>query len=111
MANGRRSKNFIPHIRHNGELISQQERKEEIFTEAYEHLLGRAVAREEDVDMDFLDMAVHDLAELDAIFTEEEVWKTIRELHPDRAPGPDGFSVAFIKKPGPQSRTTLWRCS
>ena len=73
MANGRRSKNSIPHIRHNGELISQQERKEEIFTEAYEHLLGRAAAREVDVDMDFLDMAGHDLVELDAIFTEEEV--------------------------------------
>ena len=95
------SKNSIPHIRHNGELISQQERKEEIFTESYEQLLGHAVAQEVDVDLDFLDMVVHDLSDLDAIFTEEEVWKTIRELHSDRAPGPDGFSAAFYQKAWP----------
>ena len=50
------------------------------------------------MDMDFLDMAGHDLVELDAIFTEEEVWKTIKELHPDRAPGMDGFSAVFYQK-------------
>ena len=50
------------------------------------------------MDMDFLDMAGHDLVELDAIFTEEEVWKTIKELHPDRAPGLDGFSAVFYQK-------------
>ena len=97
MANGRRTKNFIPHIRHNGELVSQQERKEEIFTVAFEQLLGHAHAREADIDLDFLDLVELDLSELDAIFTEEEVWSTIKEMHPERAPGPDGFTADFFK--------------
>ena len=35
------------------------------------------------------------------MFTEEEVWNTIRELPPDRAPGPDGFIGAFYQKAWP----------
>ncbi|XP_073360435.1 uncharacterized protein [Aegilops tauschii subsp. strangulata] len=101
VANGRRTKNFIPHIRHNGELVSQQERNEEIFSDAYEQLLGQALARDVDVDLSFLDMAQLDLSELDTIFTEEEVWSAIKEMHPERAPGPDGFTAAFYQKVWP----------
>ncbi|XP_073354983.1 uncharacterized protein [Aegilops tauschii subsp. strangulata] len=50
VANGGRSKNFIPHLRHNGELISDKGRKDQIFTDTYKHLLGRASAREEELD-------------------------------------------------------------
>ena len=39
----------------------------------------------------------HDLQELDAIFTEEEVWETIKDMPSDKAPGPDGFSGRFYK--------------
>ena len=98
VANGRRSKNFIPHIRHNDELVTEQERKGEIFTEAYDNLLGHAVSKEADLDLNFVGMETHDLADLELIFTEEEVWNTIKELPPDRARGPDGFIAAFYQK-------------
>ncbi|XP_073368076.1 uncharacterized protein [Aegilops tauschii subsp. strangulata] len=101
VANGRRTKNFIPHIRHNGELVSQQERKEEIFSDAYKQLLGQASARDVNVDLGFLDMAHLNLSELDDIFTEEEVWSAIKEMHLERAPGPDGFTAAFYQKAWP----------
>ena len=78
VANGRRCKNFMTHIRHNGELITDQGRKEEIFSEAYERLLGHATAREWEVDLDFLGLEGTDLSELDDIFTEEEVWNTLK---------------------------------
>jgi hypothetical protein len=42
-----------------------------------------------------------DLRELEAVFTEEEVWDTIKEMQPDRAPGPDGFIEAFFQKAWP----------
>jgi hypothetical protein len=35
------------------------------------------------------------------MFIEEEVWKTIREMPGDRAPGPDGFTDTFYQKAWP----------
>jgi hypothetical protein len=39
----------------------------------------------------------HDLAQLDAPFSEEEVWATIKCLPSDKASGPDGFTGRFYK--------------
>jgi len=36
-----------------------------------------------------------DLTGIDVCFTEEEIWATVKELPPDRPPGPDGFSGRF----------------
>jgi len=30
-------------------------------------------------------------------FTEDEVWKAISELENEKAPGPDGFNIAFFQ--------------
>lgn len=38
-----------------------------------------------------------DLQSLDVCFSETEIWETIRELPPDRAPRPDGFTGLFYK--------------
>lgn len=35
-----------------------------------------------------------DLNELDRPFTEEEVWEIVKDMAGDKAPGPDGFSLA-----------------
>ena len=67
----------------------------EIFTSAYEELLGTANAREETVDLEFLNILGCDLQGLDGIFTEDEIWNAVKELPPDRAPAPDGFIGAF----------------
>jgi hypothetical protein len=37
------------------------------------------------------------LAGIDSCFSEQEIWETIRELPPDRVPGPDGFTGLFYK--------------
>jgi hypothetical protein len=31
-------------------------------------------------------------------FEEEEVWEVVRKMKGDKAPGPDGFSMAFFQK-------------
>jgi hypothetical protein len=31
-------------------------------------------------------------------FEEQEVWEVVREMNEDKAPGPDGFSMAFFQK-------------
>ena len=49
------------------------------------------------VDLSELGMPCIDLHTLEAPFSEEEVWQTIRSLPSDKAPGPDGFTGKFYK--------------
>ncbi|XP_073360681.1 uncharacterized protein [Aegilops tauschii subsp. strangulata] len=91
-ANGRRVKNFIPLIKHGDEVITNPDRMEQVFSETYQAIIGTAHARQFTLDLNYLGMEPLNLEDLEAIFTEEEVWAVIKELHPDRAPGPDGGS-------------------
>jgi hypothetical protein len=101
VANGRRVKNFIPAVKHGEEMITDQSRKEEIFFEAHNNLLGAIQNRQHTIDLTKIGLQVHDLQDLGNIFTEEEVWGVIREMQPDRAPGPDGFSGGFYQRAWP----------
>jgi hypothetical protein len=82
VANGRRTKNFIANIRVGDEVITDQNRKEEAFFEAYNGLLGQIQNRDADLDLEELGLPSYteNLASLAAIFTEEEVWDVIKEL-------------------------------
>jgi hypothetical protein len=82
-------------------FIVDQERKVQAFTAAYKELLGKAPARELDINLDMLNIPSADLQELEDIFSEEEVWKVISDMPSDRAPGPDGFSGVFYQKAWP----------
>jgi hypothetical protein len=90
-ANGRRTGNFIPAIRLGDELVTDQARKVEIFTESFQQLIGNIHARDHGLDLDALELPRHDLSSLENIITEEEVWKVVKELPADRVPGPEGF--------------------
>ena len=48
VANGRRAKNYILKVKKGEEIATNQERKGEIFTEAYEDLLGGGVLGKKD---------------------------------------------------------------
>ncbi|XP_073363176.1 uncharacterized protein [Aegilops tauschii subsp. strangulata] len=98
MANGRRTKNFIAHVKLGDAIITDQERKVEVFTEAYERLLGTAQARENTLNLQYLGIEAKDLHCLEEMITEEEVWQVIKEMAPDRAPGPDECIGAFFQK-------------
>jgi hypothetical protein len=103
VANGRRTKNFIANIRVGDEVITDQNRKEAAFFEAYNGLLGQIQNRDAELDLEELGLPSYpeNLSSLAAIFTEEEVWDVIKELPSDRAPGPDGFVGAFYQRAWP----------
>lgn len=61
MANGRQSKNYIPSIKHGQAIITDQVRKEEVITDAFENLLGTAHARNHTLDWDYLGIQPLDL--------------------------------------------------
>lgn len=71
MANGRKNKNFIPHIVAGEEVITDQQRKEEVFADYFENLLGTGHVQEHTLDLDFLELETLNLHELEANFTEE----------------------------------------
>ena len=68
VANGRKSKNFIPAINSEGQVIADQQGKEHAFFEAYRDLLGRSTARAHTVDLDFVGVTPIDLIDQDLIF-------------------------------------------
>lgn len=72
-----------------------------MFTEAYQHLLGSIQNRDHAIDLRVLNLPTHDLQDLEGIFSEEEVWKVIKELLPDRASGLVEFIGAFYQRSWP----------
>jgi hypothetical protein len=60
-------------------------------------LLGESLDREVTINLDELAIPSFDLSELDAPFSEDEVWRTISSLPSNKAPGPDGFTGKFYK--------------
>jgi len=98
MSRHRKRKNFIAKLTTaDGTVLTKHEEKEQNIFEFYTNLLGKNIDREVTVDLSELGMPYIALHELEAPFSEEEVWKTIRALPSDKAPGPDGFTGKFYK--------------
>ena len=93
--------NYIVHVKEGDNIITEQHQKEEVFTSEFRNRMGKYQARDFTLDLDYLEMEVVGLHELDAIFTEEEIWNVIKDLPADRAPGPDGFIGMFYQKAWP----------
>jgi hypothetical protein len=98
VANGRRKKNYIPALKVGEEMITDPERKTQAFTDAYTEPLGSVQNRQFGLNLDRLSIQTANLQELEALFTEDEVLETIKEMHPDRAPGPDEFIGGFYQR-------------
>jgi len=78
-------------------MLTSHEDKENNIHLFYSQLLGVSLEREVTVNLEELNIPQADLADLEAPFSEEEVWKTICLLPSNKAPGPDGFTGNFYK--------------
>jgi hypothetical protein len=63
----------------------------------YTNLLGTSDNRVRTINLETLGMPSYDLSELEAPFSEQEVWEVIKQLPSDKAPRPDGFTWKFYK--------------
>jgi hypothetical protein len=69
----------------------------EVLYDHYNALLGTNFVRSRRFDLHVIGMPFLDLACLESLFSEEEVWSVIQGLPNEKAPGPDGFTGLFYK--------------
>ena len=93
----RKKKNFIPKLQEGDHIITSQEDKAAAVLDFYENLIGAEYDREITINLDTLGYPSFELEGLEIPFSEEEVWRTIKDLPSDKAPGPDGFTGRFYK--------------
>jgi len=62
--------------------------------------MGRPPQRQSDINWESLQLQTHDLSDLDVPFTDEELKGAIQQMTSDKAPGPDGFTGAFLSNAG-----------
>jgi hypothetical protein len=104
----RKGKNFIVTvISREGQTLTSHDDKAAEFANFYNGLLGTHENREVTIDLEALGVPSPEIANLDAPFSEEEVWETIKHLPSDKAPGPDGFTGRFYKTCWPIIKTDV----
>ncbi|KAM0881027.1 hypothetical protein ACQ4PT_033198 [Festuca glaucescens] len=96
-ASKRNKRNNITTLRAGDRLVVDQVEKEQLATSYFLQLLGTAQPRDHDLDLGALGLPAVDLSALDAHFSEEEAWATIRAMPANRSPGPDGFTWDFFQ--------------
>ncbi|XP_072148484.1 uncharacterized protein [Setaria viridis] len=93
----RTRKRFIAKLEYEGSVAFTHDEKEEMLYAYFKRIMGTAVQRSEVIDLQSLGVQQLDLTHLDAPFSEQEIWATIKMLPNKKSPGPDGFTAEFYK--------------
>jgi hypothetical protein len=98
LANSHRRHNSISTLLVNGELTSEPDAIAECITQFYQNLFTEVDCRWPSLDgLDFYLLSVEDAAGLEKPFEEDEVLGVVHGFVGDKAPGPDGFPMAFFQ--------------
>ena len=99
MASAHRRRNCMDRIKINGVWLSEEQEVREGVVNVYQQLLSENLDWKADIGGLQLDQISQQEAEfLELPFSEEEVHSALMEMNGDKAPGPDGFTVAFWQK-------------
>jgi hypothetical protein len=91
-------RNYITSIKDDDRnYITNHDHKAAIIWNSYKNRLGQSSNPDMSFDLDHL-ISRSELAHLDDPFTMEEINTVLKEIPPDKAPGPDGFNGLFMKK-------------
>jgi hypothetical protein len=69
----------------------------EVATSHFVDLMGTPMPRENNLNLEALNLPPVDTLELEVPFSEAAIWEVIKSLPPDKAPGPDGFTARFFQ--------------
>ena len=96
MANAHRRRNFLQNLSINGRRLNQEDEIKEGLVNAFQNLLSALDCWWPPLPgLPFNVIGLEEASKLEEVFTEKEIWATISELNGDKAPGPDGFCIAF----------------
>ena len=96
MANSHRRRNSITSIRINGRKLVKEDEVKEGLVNAFQSLLSAPINGNLPFpDLYFNLIGEDQAAKLEEMFTEEEILEAVSSLNDDKAPGPDGFPLAF----------------
>ncbi|RVW49857.1 LINE-1 reverse transcriptase-like [Vitis vinifera] len=96
MASAHRRNNCMERVKINGEWFLEEQEIREGIANAFKELLSEDMGWKADIGSLQLDQISQEEAEmLERPFTEEEIQGALMEMNGDKAPGPDGFTLAF----------------
>ncbi|XP_057779620.1 uncharacterized protein LOC130998207 [Salvia miltiorrhiza] len=98
VAEGRRSRNHIREIKMvDGRVTRKNEEMDEVFRSYFQELFTLESPHNPDVVLQSIEPVVTEEMnrELTASYTQEEIVQALKQIHPLKAPGPDGMSVVF----------------
>jgi hypothetical protein len=93
----RRRKNHIQRLKHNDGWSATHEDKEKLVFDHFSQALGRPPPRQLDFNWAVINPTLHSLEDLGLPFSELEIKEAIDDMPADKAPGPDGYSIAFFR--------------
>jgi hypothetical protein len=90
--------NSIGQLSINGELTSDQDTICDHIVQFYEHLFMENECRRPLLDgLHFSNLSTADAETLEIPFEDSEIFNVVKNFRGDKAPGPDGFSLAFYQ--------------
>lgn len=92
----RKKKHIASLATESGTVHAHDEKADELFRH-FQEILGTEVERGCSLDLGALGTPTAELSQLDASFTEEEMWSAMKALPAEKAPGPDDFTAEFYK--------------
>uniref|UniRef100_A0A2N9HPF7 Endonuclease/exonuclease/phosphatase domain-containing protein n=1 Tax=Fagus sylvatica TaxID=28930 RepID=A0A2N9HPF7_FAGSY len=99
MANSHRRYNYMDKVEVDGEVFEEESEIREKVVHFYESLYQEAETWRPTVDgLEFEMITENESAILERQFDKEEVLQVVKDLQGDKAPGPDGFTMAFFQK-------------
>ena len=96
MASAHRRNNALDRVKINGEWLSEEQEVREGIVNTFQQLLSEDMGRKADIGrLQFDHINQQEAENLEVPFTEAEIHTTLMEMNRDKAPSPDGFTVAF----------------
>nr|CAN66460.1 hypothetical protein VITISV_035842 [Vitis vinifera] len=96
MASAHRRNNALDRIKVNGEWLSEEQEVRKEIVNSFQQMLSEDMEWKADIGRIQIDHISRQEAEsLEVPFTKNEIYTTLMEMNGDKAPGPDGFTVAF----------------